>query len=218
MFDVLSIDPRLRPTHCARCEYDLTGLPTDAGACPECGRRYDGPEVCVHGYMAGSKATAWNRKPQRGWQVVWQWVWSAAFLGFFTAMWSSSHGAFHPPYGCMAIVGVGLVGSTWRWFRIVEAPPGTVLLRITPAGVSWFTRAMGPIPFARIDTGKPIPWRKLRRIVIQPDRDGLVRITMGNDADWWQLRIDQVDVFVRCPPEAVPALRAQVAAWRTAGR
>jgi hypothetical protein len=43
----LSITPlvRMRRSGCAKCHYDLRGLPKDAAACPECGARITGKKA-----------------------------------------------------------------------------------------------------------------------------------------------------------------------------
>ena len=73
-----------RPPRCLRCDYDLTGS-GDAGACPECGQRFDLADAAT--FHRGRPMSPWARRWVRplgwpaavAWAAVWVWLsWALA--------------------------------------------------------------------------------------------------------------------------------------------
>jgi len=206
-------DELLRSTVCARCGYDLTGLPVPIGTCPGCGRAYGGAEICLYGYGTGSKRTDWTRNPPNRWQLVWRW----AVLIVAVAAMASSYQLrifvwafwYWPASAC-----VGLFIITWR--GLTDQPADAVQVRLSPAGVRQLNRGWGPIPYDRVDAAKPVPWRKVHWLAVQAVGEGQLRVSMKSSEDLWTFQRVYVDAIVRCPPDAVAAVRQRVTEWRAA--
>ena len=210
------VDALLRPTVCNRCGYDLTGLPAVAGPCPECGRPYGGPEVCLYGFAAGRTRTAWTRRPPNKRQLVWQWVSSAAVV-VGLSVWHRSvpfMGGWY--WYLLTSTVVGLAITTWR--GLSEQPSDAVQVRFTPAGVSQRSRGWGPVPYEKVDGGRPIPWRRVARLTLLEDSDGQVHVAVEVVRTFWTIQKKPVDALVRCAPPTVVALQQRVGEWRGDGR
>jgi hypothetical protein len=207
-------DDLLRATACARCGYDLNGLPLPSGTCPECGRPYGGIEVCLYGYGAGSKRTDWTRRPLTRRQLAWRWTWSAGIVAALLACWPLRWLFGGMYWEWLTSIAVGLAIVTWR--GLGEQPLDAVQVWLTPAGVKQLNRRWGPIPYDRIDRAKPVPWRKVRRADVRPHGDGEVQVTLSNDAPFWLPERNYVEAVVRCAPDAAVALRQRIESWRAA--
>jgi hypothetical protein len=206
-------DGLLRSTVCARCGYELTGLSQPTGACPECGRAYGGPEVCLYGYAAGGKQTAWTRKPLSLRRIAFVWTCVGVAALVLAPFWRmiTLTGLWYWPVSWLGFLGV----VTWR--GLSDQPSDAVQVRLTPAGVRQMNRGWGPIPYDRVDRARPTPWAKVRHVAVKPAGDGQVRVTMASSTEPWTFQRIYVDAIVRCPPEADAALRQRLAEWRAGG-
>ena len=213
-------DGLLRSAVCGRCGYDLTGLPTaaaDAPVCPECGRAAGPDEVILYGYAADRDPASRTARPPSRRQVAWRWAWSVPVLAVAAWTWPMRR-YFGVMYGSVASVALGLLAVTWRGARR-DTTHDALQVRLTPAGVGEVVRGLGPLPYDRVDRARVTPWRRFTSTRVTPEPDGLVRVTLTADDDFWTFRPRTVDAVVHLPADAVPALRQRISEWRaTAAR
>jgi hypothetical protein len=192
----------LRPQSCPKCDYSLTGLPP-RGVCPECGSAYPDRTIILHGWSAGSRASASTAHPR----ALFAYAFIVAIQLFNALM--NGWRAFDRIWTAVAVFfWLAVVGFT-VWRRWSSGLPGLIQVHLTEHGARHFENARASTP------GPMTSWGKLHELTLEEKRPGEWRFRLQPHGAWWKMITPTVDAVVKCSAEQAATLREQIREWQS---